>query len=150
MKKILIYLAAISLVACSTPSNDANQVTDETSQEPASKVEVADGVSFVNIQDGAELTSPFVLEMGVQGMQVEPKGAPRVGWGHHHLLINDGPAPEGTIIVADETHVHYGGGQTSDSVKLAPGNYKLTMQFADGMHVSYGEKWAKTISVTVK
>jgi len=131
MKNIFPILALVFVFAsCSAPKSD--------------------GVSFDNIKDGATLNSPFVLEMGVTGMQVEPKGAPRAGYGHHHLLVNDGFAPEGTVIVADPTHIHYGGGQTSDSVSLAPGEYKLTLQFADGMHVSYGKNWSKTINVTVE
>jgi hypothetical protein len=88
--------------------------------------------------------------MGIKGMEVEPKGTPRKGWGHHHLLINDDFIAEGIVIVADDTHIHYGGGQTSDSISLEPGDYKLTLQFADGMHVSYGQALAKTINVTVE
>jgi hypothetical protein len=83
-------------------------------------------------------------------MQVEPKGPVNPGYGHHHLLINDGPIAKGIFIVADSTHIHYGGGQESDSVFLEPGNYKLTLQFADGEHASYGKSWSSTINVTVK
>jgi hypothetical protein len=148
MKKIIIIFAAFSIIACSPSSTESTE--NESSENIEEISEVTEGVSFVNIEDGATLTSSFVLEMGVSGMQVEPKGEPRDGFGHHHLLINDDFTPTGTIIVADDTHIHYGGGQTSDSVTLDPGSYKLTLQFADGMHVSYGEKWAKSINVTVE
>ena len=30
-----------------------------------------------------------------------------------------------------------------------PGKYRLTLQFGDGLHRSYGEKYRKTIEVTV-
>ena len=43
--------------------------------------------------------------------------------------------------------MHFGKGLTEASIKLAPGDYKLTMQFADGLHCSYGKKWAATISI---
>lgn len=151
MKKIIIIFAAFSIIACSPSSTESTEeVSSDAKEEISEVVEAAEGVSFVNIEDGATIKSPFVLEMGVSGMQVEPKGQPRDGFGHHHLLINNDFTPIGTIIVADDTHVHYGGGQTSDSVALDPGSYKLTLQFADGMHVSYGEKWAKSINVTVE
>ncbi len=148
MKKAIIIFAAFSIVACSPSSTEAtqNQSFDTTEEVLVD----TDGVSFVNIEDGATIKSPFSLKMGVSGMQVEPKGEPRDGFGHHHLLINDNFAPAGTIIVADDTHIHYGGGQTSDSIALDPGSYIFTLQFADGMHASYGEKWAKTISVTIE
>jgi len=130
MNKYIVAFLALFIIACSK---------DTTS-----------GVSFENIQDGDTLSSPFLLQMGLEGMILEPKGEPNPGHGHHHLLVNDGPIDEGLIIVADETHIHYGGGQSEDSVRLDPGNYSLTLQFADGMHVSYGEDWAETIQVTVQ
>ncbi|MDB9882988.1 DUF4399 domain-containing protein [Bacteroidia bacterium] len=143
MKNIFFLAILIAFESCTqNTSNSTQEATSESTSE--------EGVYFVNIEEGSTLSSPFALEMGVTGMQVEPKGAPRAGYGHHHLLIDDTFAPEGTVVVADETHIHYGGGQTSDSVSLDPGAYKLTLQFGDGMHVSYGEKWAKTISVTVE
>ena len=52
-------------------------------------------------------------------------------------------------IETSKAHVHFGKGQTEASIKLAPGDYKLTMQFADGLHCSYGKKWAPTISIKV-
>ncbi|PCJ67436.1 MAG: rod shape-determining protein RodA [Bacteroidetes bacterium] len=146
MKKIIVLFAAFTLFACSTPRNNG-ETTDE---EIADGMEQDEGVIFANITDGATLSSPFALDMGVNGMQVEPKGTPRAGFGHHHLLINDVFTPAGTVIVADDTHIHYGGGQTSDSISLEPGVYQLTLQFADGMHVSYGQDWSSSISVTVE
>ena len=146
MKKIYPIVVLVLLFAACTSSSTSSQSAEEVTTAEDS----ADGISFMNIQDGATVTSPFELTMGVEGMQVEPKGAPRKGFGHHHLLVNDDFTPAGVVIVADQTHIHYGGGQTSDSVSLEPGNYKLTLQFADGMHVSYGETWSNTINITVE
>lgn len=142
----ILILLVFAFAAC----NNASENQEAEVEESTESEEITGSVSFVNIQDGDTLTSPFLLEMGVEGMIVEPKGEPRKGYGHHHLLINDGPIQEGLVIVADSTHIHYGGGQTSDSVALTPGNYQLTLQFADGIHVSYGEDWAKTINVVVE
>ena len=50
----------------------------------------------------------------------------------------------------DDQHRHFGKGQTETEITLPPGRYRLTMQFADGAHRSYGEKMRKTIEVTVK
>ena len=119
---------------------------------PAIKKETATGVQFLNLKDGATLKSPFKVEMGVQGKtvhvaneQVDDKAA-----GHHHLLINSDFIPEGQPIPADEKHIHYGKGQTDAEVTLTPGKYKLTLQFADGAHRSYGQAWSKTINVQVR
>ena len=133
MNKILYVLSILFFIGC-TNSNNEQSV----------------GVSFLNIQNGDTLTSPFLLQMGVKGMTLEPKGEPNPGHGHHHLIVNGGPIDAGLVIIADENNIHYGGGQAEDSVSLDPGTYNLTLQFADGMHVSYGEEWAKSIQVIVK
>lgn len=148
MKNLIIFTATLLAVSCSSPATEQQSSSHENLNEKSTIDE--GGVSFLNLEDGATISSPFNLEMGIEGMIVEPKGTPRDGYGHHHLLINDNFAPAGTVIVADDTHIHYGGGQTSDSVVLEPGTHKLTLQFADGMHVSYGKDWSKTITVNVE
>lgn len=152
IKTYSLFALIFFLTACTSTESSKNENSEKTDvlEKSSPVIESTQGVYFVNIQDGATVLSPFYVEMGVNGMEVEPKGTPREGFGHHHLLINDNFAPEGTVIVADETHIHYGGGQTSDSVALAPGVYKLTLQFADGMHVSHGKMWSKSINVTVE
>lgn len=110
----------------------------------------AASVSFIKPADGAVVSSPFIVEFGVSGMEVKPAGAVTPNAGHHHLLINEGSTPAGQVIPLDDKHLHFGKGQTKASVALPPGNYKLTMQFGDGAHRSYGPELSKTINVTVK
>ena len=105
---------------------------------------------FVEPRDGATVTSPFKVVFAVKGMAVEPAGEVKPDSGHHHLLINLGPIPAGEAIPVDAAHVHFGKAQTETQITLPPGNYKLTMQFANGAHVSYGPTMAASINVTVK
>jgi len=107
-------------------------------------------VSILEPKDGATVSSPFKVKFGVTGMTVHPANEIIEGTGHHHLLINHGPIKEGESIPMDDTHLHYGKGQTEADVTLPPGQYKLTAQFANGAHQSYGPAMAKTISITVK
>lgn len=107
-------------------------------------------VSFVEPVDGATVTSPFKVKFAVSGMEIKPAGDMSANTGHHHLLINAMSVKSGEVVPADETHLHFGKGQTEAEVKLPPGTYKLTMQFANGLHQSYGEGMSKTITVTVK
>ncbi|HEX4372846.1 MAG TPA: DUF4399 domain-containing protein, partial [Puia sp.] len=58
--------------------------------------------------------------------------------------------PAGTVIVKDSTHRHFGNAQTSAEVKLTPGEHTLTLQYADGIHRSYGAKLAATVKVKVQ
>ncbi|MBL4585437.1 MAG: DUF4399 domain-containing protein, partial [Flavobacteriales bacterium] len=108
-------------------------------------------VFFVGLEDGDVVTSPFTVEFGVEGMEVEPAGAIVEGHGHHHLLVNHDATPSGEVIPAgDPTKLHFGKGQTATEVTLEPGTYKLTMQFANGAHASYGEMMSTSITVTVE
>ena len=107
-------------------------------------------VYFANLKEGAQVQSPFKVQMGVQGMEVRPAGELKEDTGHHHILINKDPLPKGQVIPADEAHRHYGGGQSKVELKLKPGKYKLTLQFADGIHRSYGPELSQSIEITVK
>jgi len=107
-------------------------------------------VYFVAPKNGAVVTSPFKVVFGVKGMAVDPAGEIKADSGHHHLLIDADSMKQGETIPADEKHIHFGKGQTETEVTLPPGKHKLTMQFANGAHQSYGPKMSKTIHVTVK
>ena len=134
-----LYAATASLlVACAAAPNP--------NQAPAA----AQGVYFIEPLDGATVTSPFKVKFAVKGMEVRAAGEQVAGTGHHHLLINLDSQGKGEIIPVDDQHIHFGKAQTEAEVKLAPGSYKLTMQFADGFHLSYGKDLSATISVTVK
>ena len=130
--------AALWLGACASPT-DPNRA-------PASGA----GVYFVEPANGAVVSSPFKVRFGIQGMEVKPAGDQVAGQGHHHLLINLASQPKGEIIPIDDTHIHFGKAQTEAEVKLPPGTYKLTMQFADGFPLSYGKDMSATNTVTVK
>lgn len=106
-------------------------------------------VYFVSPTDGATVTSPVKILMGVEGMEIRPAGQLEDNTGHHHIIIGPAGLPEGQVIPADEKHIHFGAGQTEAEVELPPGEHRLTLQFADGMHVSYGDVMANTITIKV-
>lgn len=109
-----------------------------------------EGVYFVNLEDGAEVGTTFKVEMGVNGMEVEPAGEVVKGKGHHHIVIDGTFIPTATMVPADEKNIHYGKGQTETELTLTSGEHTLTLQFANGLHQSYGEEWSKTIKIIVK
>jgi hypothetical protein len=106
-------------------------------------------VFFSNLKEGSEVKNPITIVMGVKGMKLEPKGPINDNAGHHHLIIDGAFVPSGQIVPTSETSIHYGGGQSTGTVNLAPGKHILTLQFADGAHASYGENMSSTISVNV-
>ena len=149
--KLIMLLFAIVISACQ-PTNKSNEKVDKAIKTLPTIDEVAiePSVFFKNIQTGAILTSPFFIEMGVEGMGVELAGEKNDLMGHHHIIINSDFIVNGDVVPADEKHIHFGAGQTDCQLDLAAGNYSLTLQFADGFHQSYGEKMSKTINVTVQ
>tara|TARA_B110001454_G_scaffold219179_1_gene250736 strand:- start:19133 stop:19519 length:387 start_codon:yes stop_codon:yes gene_type:complete len=112
---------------------------------------LANTVDFVSPKDGEKVKSPFKVKMDVKGLKIRPAGedANDKTTGHHHILIDMDAFKEGDAIPNDATHLHFGKGQTETEVTLPPGEHKLTLQFADGAHRSYGPKMSKTIKVTV-
>ncbi len=108
-------------------------------------------VFFGNLTDGQEITLPFLLQMGVSGMEVEPAGQLNYGKGHHHLIIDGGAKEKGMSVPFDAQHLHFGKGQTEMTLdSLAKGEHTLTLQFANGAHLSYGEGLSTTVKVVVK
>lgn len=106
-------------------------------------------VFFEAPEDGATVSSPVQFRFGAEGIQIVPAGTNIPGSGHHHLIINGAPIETGTVVPADETHIHYGTGATEAEVALPAGEHKLTMQLADHAHRSYGPEYAVTITLTV-
>lgn len=149
--KIFLALLIASTWACSNQNQKAESEESaiEATQE-AVEEEVVQRVFFKYPQDGAKVGSPVFVEMGVEGMEIEPAGEVNEGFGHHHILINQTSWPEGEVIPMSDSTIHYGKGQTDASLELEPGEYTLSLQFADGVHASYGEKMAASIKIIVE
>lgn len=161
--KILPVLLMAALAACHSTGTGDNASSD-TSQAPMAHMDMSTPaetplpavpdsahVFFKNLKNGQTVSSPFKVEMGVAGMSVDTAGTVREGSGHHHLLIDAGDSlAAGTTVPKDSTHLHFGNAQTETELSLAPGKHQLTLQFADGLHRSYGSKLAHSITVNVK
>jgi hypothetical protein len=110
-------------------------------------------VFFSNVKDGDSVPPKFTYKMEVTGYELSPAAAGlKDGTGHHHMII-DGPGTfvdKGVAIPMDPTHKHYGKAQTEGELELEPGKHKITLQFANAYHESYGKEFAKTITVNVK
>ena len=71
-------------------------------------------VYFINLKDGQEVTSPFLVQFGLSGMGVAPAGVEKPNTGHHHLLIDATLSGDELKqpIPMDDGHRHFGNGQT--------------------------------------
>ena len=108
---------------------------------------------IINLKDGAEVTSPFLVQFGLSGMGVAPAGVEKPNTGHHHLLIDTKLTDEQMKepIPADDTHKHFGGGQTEAMVTLSPGTHTLQLMLADWSHIPHSPPvMSEPITITVK
>ncbi|MBI1216852.1 MAG: DUF4399 domain-containing protein [Alphaproteobacteria bacterium] len=108
---------------------------------------------FINLNDGDTVTSPVNVKFGSTGVTIAPAGTETPGTGHFHLLIDVALSP-GQMklpIPSDAQHIHYGKGQTEDTVTLSPGKHTLQLIIGDGHHVPLDPPVVSdVITVTVK
>ena len=107
-------------------------------------------VFFIEPRNGAVLFSPFRVIFGSELVQVKPAGEVDPNSGHNTLFINAGGAlPKGELIPTDDHHIHCSNAQTRTELDLPPGEYQLTLQFADGAERSHGPQMSASIHITV-
>ena len=128
-------------------------IAGETPSPPGAKV------YFVNLKDGATVSSPVKVIFGLSGMGVAPAGIEKKGTGHHHLFINRpdlGKGPDGkdeleANIPADDKHKHFGKGQTETTVNLPAGKHTLQLVLGDQNHIPHNPPVkSEIITITVK
>lgn len=108
-------------------------------------------VYFISPTDGAEISGPVTIKFGLKGMGVAPAGVEKEKTGHHHVLINQKLEDYGSSIPADETHRHFGGGQTQATLELPKGTHTLQLVLGDHNHIPHSPPIeSKTITITVK
>jgi hypothetical protein len=73
--------------------------------------------------------------------------------GHHHLLIDTTMTAEQMKepLPADDTHKHFGGGQTEAMVTLPEGKHTLQLLLGDWTHMPHVPPvMSETITITVR
>ncbi|MEP3431259.1 MAG: DUF4399 domain-containing protein [Roseibium sp.] len=110
-------------------------------------------VYFINLKNGDTVSSPVLIQFGLDGMGVAPAGTEKKHTGHHHLIINETLEGEelNESVPADENHVHFGGGQTQTSVELPAGTHTLQLVLGDWSHIPHNPPvMSEQITITVE
>ncbi len=164
----LVAALALTLAACGDaddaldePDADGTEDTgdmddmDDLDEEAGYDFDAQSGsASFANLADGDTVTSPVMVEMAWDGVDIEPAGEPAVGEAHLHIMRDIPCVDAGEIIpgpseeTAEEGYIHFGDGSTQGELELEPGTYELCIQLADGVHRAFGD--TETISITVE
>lgn len=107
-------------------------------------------VYFVDLKDGATIAPKTTIHFGLHGMGVAPAGSTKANSGHHHLLIDTELPPLDEPIPSDESHLHFGAGQTEVELELAPGPHTLQLLLGDANHVPHSPPvMSELVHVTV-
>lgn len=146
------WLATAVAVAGALPAGELEQRCWQQFTRERTRVDLREPteVAFSNLRDGYSVASPFLVEFAVRGMGVAPAGVKLERTGHHHILI-DHPLPSSVTaqIPFDNTHRHFGKGQTSTLLDLPAGRHTLRLLFADFEHRPYFV-YSREIEVTVR
>ena len=94
-------------------------------------------VYFINLEDGDELKSPFLIQFGLSGKGIAPAGIDIDNTGHHHLLINQNEINYSVPIPSSDQHLHFGLGQTETMLNLPLGKHKLQLVLGDKFHIPH-------------
>ena len=143
MKNLAFIVISLFFLSCNNKKSVENK-------EVIIEEKVSKRVFFKWPKNGSTVASPVFIDMGVEGMEIEPAGLVKEGFGHHHILINQKFWPKGQVIPTSDSTLHYGKGQTDASIELDPGKYLISLQFADGVHVSFGEEMSESIEINVE
>ncbi len=147
--------ALLILAGCSNESADtaapAATETQEAPTMPRSEAAEDARLYFKSPADGATVSGPFLVEFGLEGMDVVPAGTDAPMAGHHHLIINaDLPAFDQPI-PATENYRHFGDSSTSVELSLPPGDHTLQLLLGDHLHIPHKPPvYSDPITVTVE
>lgn len=148
----------VSILSLSISPSFADQGAEAVSGKPVNAAPVPGfepaphgaRVFFANLKNGQKIPKKFLVKFGLSGMTISPAGKIVPKTGHHHLIIDGASIPAGQVVPTDATHLHFGKGQTETELELTPGKHKLTLQFANGVHLSYGPGVSDTVDVVVE
>lgn len=138
-RTLLVLLASLALVATAA-------------QLPRKPAPAGAKVYFITPKDGDVIRGPVKVQFGLSGMGVAPAGVAHDKTGHHHILVDlEEPMNFGLPIPNDETHRHFGGGQTEAVLDLKPGKHTLQLLVADELHVAHEPPiMSEKITITVE
>jgi hypothetical protein len=94
-------------------------------------------VYIISPKNGATVHNPVTVRFGLSGMGVAPAGTVAENTGHHHLIIDSPLPPLDQPLPKDDTHLHFGKGQTETVLTLKPGKHTLQLVLGDANHVPH-------------
>ena len=144
MKPTISLSVAVFSLAVLAAGSLAFAQAKRTPSPPGAKV------YFIQPKDGQSVKGRVHVVMGLAGMGIAPAGIDSPQTGHHHLLINVDKVNPGVAIPNDDTHRHFGRGETETMLDLPAGKHTLQLVLADREHIPHNPPvMSPRITVTV-
>lgn len=142
---LCIFLAMLSPLALA--ASEVDDAVGNPEHDPACPARV----SFLELRDGDVVPETFTVQFVATGMDVVPAGVEAPHSGHHHLLIDVDTLPPLNLPLPKTEHiVHFGGGETSTTLTLPPGQHTLQLLLGDALHIPHNPPvMSPRITVTV-
>lgn len=150
---VLLLATACSREEAPEPMADAAEPAPATMEATMPRTASPEGARlfFITPADGDTVSSPVMIEFGLEGMDVVMAGDASPNSGHHHLLVDTGLPDLSRPIPADANHIHFGDGSTSTELELAPGQHSLQLLLGDALHIPHAPPvTSDPITITVE
>jgi hypothetical protein len=135
----LLLLVLPALVSAQGGAQPAAQPGAQSAAQALPRTAAPAGATayIISPTNGATVKSPFVVRFGLKGMGVAPAGVTNANTGHHHLIIDSDTPADNVPIPNDDTHRHFGAGQTEVELTLPPGQHTLQLVLGDALHIPH-------------
>lgn len=150
----VIAALVLTVAACggSAPEPEAEPEAAEL-EVPASESTGQRRVYFMQPTSGATVTSPAQFVFGAEMITIAavPEGEVtevRADTGHFHLGVDTDCLPAGAVIPKADPWIHFGTGNNTIEMQLAPGPHKFAVQAGDDLHATIAGL-CETIEITV-
>ena len=144
--RITAVLAALLLALTAGCASDPGAY--DVGDQPAEA-----GARFVSPQDGDTVTSPLLVVLAADGIDLVPCGPAAECEGHLNILVDRACYPTGDLVpgatldAAERGIVALNDGSDRRTIDLEPGEHTLCAQLSDGTQLAFGT--TETITITV-
>lgn len=160
--RTLVCVASLLVLPAALAANDTMSAIKEAAKQQANTkmaekfnlpttAPAGTKVYFIAPANGATVSSPVTVVMGLSGMGIAPAGTQMEATGHHHLLIDKPTVDLALPLPVSEQIAHFGKGQTETTITLKPGTHTLQLVLGDWKHQPFAPVvQSEPITVTVK
>lgn len=147
---------SVGVAACGSNTPPASETEPAAAAEPAADHGGHTGgrVFFVSPKDGDTVKNGHKVEFGSETFTIAavPAGevtVVRAGTGHYHLGLDTDCLPPGSEIPKADPWIHFGKGDNTIELNMAPGPHKISVQAGDDKHMTM-TGLCETINITVQ